>query len=92
MLNIKLSDITEVGSQYTKNLPLATALAVLFTYEFFIIIPFSFSDISVISYVLNLINHNNVFLLSSNILTQNMVYLTINPSISDTTFTKLSTF
>ena len=49
MLNIKLSDITEVGSQYTKNLPLAIALAVLFTYEFFTIIPFSFSDVSIVS-------------------------------------------
>ena len=49
MLNIKLSDITEVGSQYTQNLPLAIALAVLFTYEFFTIIPFSFSDVSIVS-------------------------------------------
>ena len=86
LLNIRLAEIIETSTQYTKNLPLAFGIASLFIYEFFTIIPFSFSDVSVISYVLNLISHINAFLLSFN-LNQNIVYLTINPAIADTTFT-----
>ena len=33
MLNIKLTDILETGSRYTKNLPLALAIGSLFIYE-----------------------------------------------------------
>jgi len=33
MINIKLTDITEIGSQYTKNMPLAIAIGLLFLYE-----------------------------------------------------------
>ena len=87
MLNIKLSDITEVGSQYTKNLPLAIALAVLFTYEFFTIIPFSFSDVSIVSIFFNILNNLNALLLSSDISTPNIVYSAVNPILADTTFT-----
>src|ERR1700753_666263 len=39
MINIKLVDILEVGSAYTKNLPLALAVASLFIYEIFSILP-----------------------------------------------------
>ena len=35
MINIKLTDILETGSQYTKNLPLAFAIGLLFIYELF---------------------------------------------------------
>nr|YP_010991038.1 NADH dehydrogenase subunit 6 [Pappia fissilis]WOX61311.1 NADH dehydrogenase subunit 6 [Pappia fissilis] len=87
MINIKLTDILETGSQYTKNLPLALGIGSLFIYEFFTIIPFSFNDVSIISYVLNLISHFNAFLLSSDLFNQNIVYYTINPAIADTTFT-----
>ena len=41
MINIKLTDILETGSQYTKTLPLALAIGLLFVYEFFTILPFS---------------------------------------------------
>src|ERR1700722_5429109 len=50
MINIKLTDILETGSQYTKNLPLAFAIGSLFIYEIFTIIPYSFNNISFISY------------------------------------------
>ena len=37
MINIKLTDILEVGYQYTKNIPLALTVSSLFIYFFFII-------------------------------------------------------
>ena len=33
MINFKLTDILEAGSQYTKNIPLAIAIVSLFIYE-----------------------------------------------------------
>jgi NADH:ubiquinone oxidoreductase subunit 6 (chain J) len=87
LLNIKLSELVETSTQYTKNLPLAFGIGSLFIYEFFTIIPFSFNDVSIISYVLNIISHFNAFILNSDLLTNNIVYNTINPIIPDTTFT-----
>ncbi len=87
MINIKLTDILETGSQYTKNLPLALGIGSLFIYEFFTIIPFSFNDVSIISSLLNLISSLNGLLLNSEISTDNTVYVTINPVVADTTFT-----
>ena len=46
MINIKLTDILETGSQYTKNLPLALSIGLLFIYEIYTIIPFSFNNVS----------------------------------------------
>ena len=87
MINIKLTDILETGSQYTKNLPLALGIGSLFIYEFFTIIPFSFNDVSIISFLLNLISNLNGLLLNSDISITNTVYNTINPVTADTTFT-----
>ena len=63
MINIKLTDILETGSQYTKTLPLALAIGLLFVYEFFTIIPFSFNNINILNFpievsinILNFIN------------------------------------
>ena len=86
LLNIKLSELVETSTQYTKNLPLAFGIGSLFIYEFFTIIPFSFNDVSIISYFLNLINNFNGLLLNYNLFTSNIVYNTINPAIADTTF------
>ena len=86
MIQIKLSDIIELGSQYAKNLPLAIAIAVLFTYELFTILPFSISDVSILSFLLNTLNSFNALILSSDISTYNIVYNTINPNLADTTF------
>src|SRR5271168_5112845 len=41
MINIKLTDILETGTQYTKNFPLALAIGSLFIYEIFTIMPFT---------------------------------------------------
>ena len=91
LLNIRLSDIIEAGSQYTKNIPLALAIGLLFIYEIFTIIPFRINDVSLISSLLSLItNFNGLFLnsdISSTFGLANVVYNTINPILADTTFT-----
>ena len=84
LLNIRLSDILEAGSQYTKNIPLALAIGILFIYEIFTIIPTN--DVSLISSLLSLITNFNGLFLNSDISTT-VVYNTINPILADTTFT-----
>jgi len=87
MLNIKLSDILETGSTYTKNLPLVLAIGGLFIYEFFTILPFTFNNVSSISAILDLFTNLNGLLLSSDLSSLSTVYLTYNPVIADTSFT-----
>lgn len=41
MINIKLTDILESGSQYTKNIPLALSVSGLFLYEIYNVLPFT---------------------------------------------------
>src|ERR1700744_4394563 len=53
MINIKLTDILETGSQYTKNIPLAIAIGSLFIYEIFTIMPFTFNNVSALSSLLD---------------------------------------
>lgn len=71
-----------------KNIPLAVGISFLFIYEFFTILPFSFNDVSILSYLLNLINNLNTLILTSNayISSYNIVYNAINPAITDTVF------
>ena len=45
MINIKLTDILETGTQYTKNLPLAISIGSLFLYLIYGIIPFNFYNV-----------------------------------------------
>ena len=59
MINIKLADILETGTQYTKNIPLALALGSLFFYEIFTILPFGLNNVSSVSAILNIINKSN---------------------------------
>ena len=86
MINIKLTDILETGSQYTKNLPLALAIGSLFIYEFFTITPFTVSDVSLLSTFLNTLTNLNGFFLDSNISSANVVFNAFNPVTVDTTF------
>src|SRR5271155_745567 len=65
MINIKLTDILETGSQYTKNLPLALSIGSLFIYEIFTIMPFSFNNVSSISNLLGMLTNINAFLLNN---------------------------
>lgn len=67
MINIKLTDILETGSQYTKNLPLALAIGSLFIYEIFNIVPFTFNNVSVLSNLLSVLTNLNGLLLNTKI-------------------------
>lgn len=95
MINIKLVDILEVGSAYTKNLPLALAVASLFIYEIFSILPFSFQNISVFSpaglsnFGLDILNSLNQLVLGSNNISPalSVVNTSFQPGIADTSFT-----
>lgn len=77
MINIKLTDILETGSQYTKNLPLAIAIGSLFIFIIFSIIPFNFNNVPAVSIFLDKITYLNTILtgssISSNVLSQNVV-------------------
>ena len=91
MINIKLTDILETGSQYTKNLPLAFAIGLLFIYELFTIMPFILNNVSSISALFDVITKFNNFLLeSSTDVLSNLAYLiiTYNPITPDIHFTQ----
>lgn len=87
MLNIKLTDILETGSQYTKNIPLALAIGSLFFYELFTIMPFTLNNISSLSSLLDILTSLNGLFLNSDISTINNIFITFNPNIADTIFT-----
>jgi NADH-ubiquinone oxidoreductase chain 6 len=87
MINIKLTDILETGTQYTKNLPLATAITFLFLYELFSIMPFTFNNVSGITILLETLTNLNEFLLNSKTYSLNTVFTAFNPNIADTTIT-----
>ena len=99
MINIKLTDILETGSQYTKNLPLALAIGSVFLYEIFNIMPFSLNNISAISALFNILTNFNTFVLSSSpfagvgdvstccAASSVNTLLALDPNIADSTFT-----
>ena len=65
MINIKLTDILETGSQYTKNLPLALSVGSVFIYEIFTILPVTFNNVSIISALLDFLTKLNGLLVYS---------------------------
>ena len=85
MLNIKLTDILETGSRYTKNLPLALAIGSLFIYEIYTILPFSFNNVS--NTLLDLLVKFNGFILNYEISINDWVNTAFNPVIADTALT-----
>jgi NADH-ubiquinone oxidoreductase chain 6 len=91
MINIKLTDILETGSQYTKNLPLAIAIGSLFIFIIFNIIPFNFNNIPALSLLLDNMTIFNSFLTNSNIQSINLINIIVNNnlflSFSDTIIT-----
>ena len=87
MINIKLTDILETGSQYTKNIPLALSVGSLFLYEIFTIMPFSFNNVSIISILLDFLTNFNGLLLKPEITNLSLVNTAYNPVIADTAFT-----
>nr|YP_010290143.1 NADH dehydrogenase subunit 6 [Ganoderma multipileum]YP_010561544.1 NADH dehydrogenase subunit 6 [Ganoderma flexipes]ULO25590.1 NADH dehydrogenase subunit 6 [Ganoderma multipileum]UYX56915.1 NADH dehydrogenase subunit 6 [Ganoderma flexipes] len=87
MINIKLTDILETGSQYTKNLPLALSIGSLFIYEIYTIIPFSFNNVS--NTILDLLIKFNGFILNYDLTMSTLqgVNTAFNPVIADTALT-----
>ena len=65
MINIRLTDILETGTQYTKTLPLALAIVSLFIYIFYLILPFFFDTVSLKSALLDIFLNLNSFILDS---------------------------
>lgn len=92
LINIRLAEVTETGKQYTKNIPLAVVISLIFIYEFFTIMPFTFNNVSVLSYLLNIVNNLNSLILTSNadISSSNIIYSTINPILADGSFTSFT--
>nr|YP_009936121.1 Nad6 [Sanghuangporus vaninii]YP_010714052.1 NADH dehydrogenase subunit 6 [Fuscoporia gilva]QNS39960.1 Nad6 [Sanghuangporus vaninii]WDD39615.1 NADH dehydrogenase subunit 6 [Fuscoporia gilva] len=86
MINIKLADILETGTQYTKNLPLALSLGSLFIYEIFTIMPFSLNNVSAVSALLNILNKLNILVLNKEIQVIADINTAFDPSIADTSF------
>ena len=84
LLNIRLSEIIETNVHYTQNLPLALIIGALFIYEMFTIIPFSISQVAILSHLLNIIQSLNHFLINN--ITNNFLNDTANPMIADTNF------
>jgi NADH-ubiquinone oxidoreductase chain 6 len=89
MIHIKLADILDVGSEYTKNLPLALAVAGLFAYELFTIIPLTSTNVSILALPLNILNHFNESILSNELSSLTLLDNTISPVSADITFFNL---
>ena len=87
MINIKLTDILETGSQYTKTFPLALAIGSLFIYEIFTVLPFTFNNVSSISALLNIFTTMNSLFLNSQVSNITTIDTALNPVIADSTFT-----
>jgi NADH-ubiquinone oxidoreductase chain 6 len=71
-INIKLTDIMEAGSQYTKNIPLALSIGILFIYELISILPNTVlniqgGDSSFLAYPVELIKTLNSSILNSGV-------------------------
>lgn len=91
MINIKLTDILETGSQYTKNLPLAIAIGSLFIFIIFTIIPFNFNNVPALSILLDKLTYFNSILSNSKIVSINLINSIVNnyflSSVSDVIIT-----
>jgi NADH-ubiquinone oxidoreductase chain 6 len=90
MINIKLSDILVTGKEYNKNLPLAAIIGFFFIYEMFTILPFTFNNISGITYLVETLNSLNELLINvnnSDLLLSKNIFVSYNPIIVDTIFT-----
>lgn len=94
MINIKLTDILETGSQYTKNLPLAIAIGSLFIFIIFQIIPINFNNVTALSVLLDKITYFNSVFSDSNIVSINLINSIVNnyffSSLSDVIITEFT--
>jgi NADH-ubiquinone oxidoreductase chain 6 len=84
-INITLTDIMEAGSQYTKNIPLALSIGILFIYELISILPRSVlsiqgGEVSILTYPVELLKTLNNSFLNNGVLSQDSTFFlnTIN--------------
>lgn len=66
MINIRLVDLLEVGSEYTQNLPLGFIITALFFYEMLSISPISLNVDNLFNLPIGLLNFFNSLLLIQN--------------------------
>nr|YP_010555499.1 NADH dehydrogenase subunit 6 [Ramaria rubella]UYR22248.1 NADH dehydrogenase subunit 6 [Ramaria rubella] len=66
-INIKLTDILEAGAQYTKNIPLALCIGLLFTYELINISPFSINNVAILELPFIFITNLNQLLIGTDL-------------------------
>lgn len=79
MINIKLTDILETGSQYTKNLPLAIAIGSLFIFVIFTIVPYNLNNVPALSVLLDkMANLNTYFSYSFGLFSHDLKIPTLN--------------
>jgi len=94
MINIKLTDILETGTQYTKNLPLAIAIGSLFIFIIFQIIPNNYNNVPTLSVLLDKITFFNSILSDSNVVSINLINSIVNnyffSSLSDVIITEFT--
>jgi NADH-ubiquinone oxidoreductase chain 6 len=89
-INIRLTDILEAGSQYTKNLPLALIIGILFIYELISLLPFNINNIVILDLPLIFILKLNQSLLGTDLpnISENTVLafnLAVDTSLSSMT-------
>ena len=102
MINIKLTDILETGSQYTKNLPLALTVGSLYLFEMYSIMPFTFKNVSLFNSIIEFFTNINGLLFNfvngtslsegasvgnANFNDLTSVHVTLNPVIADISIT-----
>jgi len=85
MLNIKQSQIIEIGKAYTKNIPLGFLIGLILYYELINILPFTFNNI----FILDIINNLNYLFINLNNDLFYSVLITYNPNYFDTNFINL---
>ena len=83
MINIKLTDILETGTQYTKNLPLAIGIGSLFIFIIFQLNPFNFNNVLALSVLLDKITYFNSVFSDSNIVSINLINSIVNNYLSN---------
>jgi NADH-ubiquinone oxidoreductase chain 6 len=80
-INIKLTDILEAGSQYTKNIPLAISIGLLFSYELIKLFPFNIKNISILEIFVELLKGLNQLVLGTPTDSLSKLFTTFTTSI-----------
>ena len=88
MINIKISEIIQTGTQYTKTVPLAITIGFLFIYTMFTILPIELfsNNVQLLDLITESFINVNGLLFNNYSLFNNLVYQTGNPMIADTYF------